>query len=232
MPGWSGVSLRDRFAAILPFPVVIDNDANLGALAEYRWGVAQGVRNVAYLYLGSTGIGAGLVLNGTIYRGEIGSAGEIGHLTIDEDGPRCSCGSYGCLEAVAGMPQLLEHGAALFDGRKLTLDQLVQEAQNNSQAVQELFTTSAKHLGVAVASMLNLYNPGLVVLGGPLAVASNLLLATIRVVAKQRALPITLEHCEIVIGALGTDVVALGAASQIIQNVFSPATFDTLVGQL
>ncbi len=232
MPGWSGVSLRDQFAAVLPFPVVVDNDANLGAIAEYRWGVAQGIRNVAYLYLGSTGIGAGLVLNGAMYRGEIGSAGEIGHLTIDEDGPRCSCGSYGCLEAVAGMPQLLERGAELFGGRKLTLDQLVQEAQNSNQPVQELFTSSAKYLGVAVASMLNLYNPGLVVLGGPLVVASSMLLETIRVVAKQRALPITLEHCEIVIGSLGSHVVALGAASQIIQNVFSPATFDTLVGQL
>jgi predicted NBD/HSP70 family sugar kinase len=232
MPGWNGVCLRDRFSEALPFPVYVDNDANLAALAEYRWGVAQQVRNIAYIYLGVTGIGAGLVLNGSIYRGEIGSAGEIGHFMIDEDGPLCSCGSHGCLEAIAGLPQMLRTAARLGNGQLQTLDQLIEEAHNNNHSIRDLFVKSGTHLGIAVANLLNLYNPGLVVLGGPLAAAQELLLETVRVTARKRALPISLEHCDIVAGKLGTDAVALGAAGQIIQSVFSPAALDTLVGQL
>ncbi len=232
MPGWNGVALRDLFETVLPFPVVVDNDANLGAIAEYRLGAAQGIRNVAYIYLGSAGIGGGLVLNGAIYRGEIGSAGEIGHLTIDEDGPPCTCGSFGCLEAVAGMPTVLRRAAELFGGQRMTLDQLVEEAHSGTEAVQALFVSSAKYVGIAVASLLNVCNPGLVVLGGPFSAAGDLLLETVRSTARKRALPIALKHCEIVAGALGANAVALGAASQIIQMVFSPTTLDTLVGQL
>lgn len=232
MPGWSGVSIRDSFSAALGMPVMADNDANLGALAEYRWGVAQGVRNVAYIYLGTTGIGAGLILNGSVFRGEIGSAGEIGHLTIDEDGPLCSCGSYGCLEAMAGLPTLLRQAAEVKNGQSRALDQLIREAHNGDQAICQLFVTAGMHLGVAVANLLNLYNPGLVVIGGPLAAAGDLLLNTVRSTARKRALSITLEHCDIVTGMLGANAVALGAASQIIQGVFSPPAIDSLVGQL
>lgn len=231
MPGWNGVCLRDHFTETLPFPVYVDNDANLAALAEYRWGVGQQVRNMAYIYLGSTGIGAGLILNGTIYRGEIGSAGEIGHSTIDEDGPLCSCGSYGCLEAMAGLPQILRNAAKLSKEHTHSLEELVAAARTNP-ALRELFVEAGTHLGVAVASLLNLYNPGLVVLGGPLAMAEDLLLETVRSTARKRALPITLEHCDIVTGKLSLQAVALGAAGQIIQSVFSPAVLDTLVGQL
>ena len=230
MPGWSGVSLRDRFRDALHLPVRVDNDANLGALAEHCWGAAQNVRNVAYLYLGTTGIGAGLILEGAIYRGEIGSAGEIGHTTIDEHGPRCSCGSYGCLESLAGLPWILRRAETL-SGKARSLDELIYAVEHGDEAVRAVFVDAARHLGVAVASLLNLYNPGLVVLGGQLAAAGNLLLDTVRTTAQTRALPITLEHCDIVTGTLGDNDVALGAASDIIQQVFSPPTLDSLIGQ-
>lgn len=232
MPGWHGVALREEFSAALPFNVLIDNDANLGALAEYRWGAAQGIRNVAYIYLGTTGIGAGLVLNGAIYRGEIGSAGEIGHLTIDEGGPLCNCGSYGCLEAVAGVPHILRSASALGNREAPTLDDVLSLARDGHREARNLFVTAGTHLGIAIAGLLNLYNPGLVILGGPLATAGDMLLETVRATARRRALSITLEHCEITTSTLGTNAVALGAASQIIQTVFSSPSFDTLVGQL
>lgn len=231
MPGWDGVSLRERFSEALRLPVIVDNDANLAALAEYHGGAAQGVRNAAYIFLGTTGIGAGLVLNGGVYRGDIGSAGEIGHLMIDENGPLCSCGSRGCLEAMAGLPRVLEQAAAFNGGVARTLDQLIAAADRDPR-VRELFASVGNYLGVAVANVLNLYNPGLIVLGGPLAAAGDLLLDTIRSTAHKRALSITLEHCEIVVGTMGAEAVTQGAASQIIQSVFSPATLDTLVGQL
>jgi predicted NBD/HSP70 family sugar kinase len=231
MPGWSGTLLIDRFAEALPYKVVVDNDANLGALAEYHWGAGQGVRDMAYVYLG-TGIGAGLIINGSLYRGAVGSAGEIGHLTIDEDGPRCRCGSYGCLEALAGLPAILAQAATLRRGSQPDLDHLIETAHNEDQAVRDLFLRAGRYLGVALASLLNLFNPGLVVLGGPLARAGDLLLDAARMVAQQRALPITLERCAIVTGALGAHAVAIGAASQIIQGVFSPTSLGTLVEQL
>jgi len=232
MPGWSGTALVERFGAALPFKVIVDNDANLGALAEYHSGAAQGIRNIAYIYLGQTGIGAGLVINGAIYRGDIGSAGEIGHLTIDEDGPQCRCGSFGCLEALAGLPQILAQAKALGKGSQPNLDQLIERAHTGDEAVRDLFARAGRHIGVAIASLLNLFNPGLVVLGGPLAAAGNLLIDPARQTARRRALPITLQHCDIVAGALGSHAVALGAASQIIQGVFSPAALETLVDQL
>jgi predicted NBD/HSP70 family sugar kinase/DNA-binding MarR family transcriptional regulator len=232
MPGWSGTILADRFGAALPFKVIVDNDANLGALAEYHSGAAQGIRNMAYIYLGQTGIGAGLVINGSIYRGDIGSAGEIGHITIDEDGPQCRCGSYGCLEAMAGLPQILSQASALGQGFQPDLDQLIERAHNGDNAIRDLFLNAGRHLGVAIASLLNLFNPGLVVVGGPLAAAGNLLIESARLTARGRALPITLQHCDIVAGSLGSHAVALGAASQIIQGVFSPASLGTLVDQL
>lgn len=232
MPGWNGVVLKERFSAALPYPVIVDNDANLGALAEYRLGIGQGIRNMAYIYLSYTGIGAGLILNGAIYRGDIGSAGEIGHLTIAEDGPRCSCGSYGCLEAMAGVPRLLQQVAALNGAASLTLDELIARAQQGDAVVVQVLAGAGHYLGIAVASLLNLCNPGLVVLGGPLAAAGDALLTAVRTTAERRALPITLQQCRIVAGALGAHAVALGAAGQIVQSVFSPAALETLVEQL
>src|SRR5262245_59460101 len=113
MPGWHNVPLRKLLEDALGMRVFVENDANLGALAEHRWGAARGYDNVAYLYLGSVGIGCGLILDGRLYRGDIGSAGEIGHLMIEEDGPACRCGAYGCLEAIAGIPAILKRAQAI-----------------------------------------------------------------------------------------------------------------------
>ena len=221
MPGWGGVPLREELQHLLQLPVHLDNDANLGALAEQHLGVGQGVQNMAFVLLASTGIGAGLVMGGAIYRGEIGSAGEIGHLTIDEDGPRCRCGSFGCLESMAAIPAILERAAALGIPAS-SFAELLAHAEAGHAAARQLLTTAGGHIGVAIASLLNLYNPGLVVLGGPLAAAGDLLLDAVRLTARERALAIALEHCQVVRGTLGINAVALGAASHVIQAVFRP----------
>ncbi len=185
---------------------------------------------MSYVLLASTGIGAGLISEGSVFRGEIGSAGEIGHLTIDEDGPVCRCGSFGCLESMASLPAILEMaGKQGFENP--TLESLLAAANAGNNTAQHLFTTAGAHIGVAIASLLNLCNPGLVVLGGPLATAGDLLLDAVRHTARQRALAIALEHCEIVQGLLGTDAVALGAASHMIQAAFSPPALDSLLTQ-
>jgi predicted NBD/HSP70 family sugar kinase len=219
MPGWDGVLLPKLLAEQLGLRIFLDNDANLGALAEQRWGAARGWQNLAYIYLGSSGIGSGLILDGRLYRGEIGSAGEIGHITIDENGPACRCGSNGCLEASVGTYALLNEaqraGLAIQ-----SIEQLVAYAQTGNPIATEMITRAGRRLGIAIASVLNLLNPGCVVLGGKLATAGELLLRPLRETLHRRGLSAAAAHVDIQLGTLGDDVVAIGAVSMAIQHAF------------
>lgn len=220
MPGWHGVPLRALLEDALALRVFVENDANLGALAEHHWGVAQGWDNVAYLYLGSAGIGCGLILDGRLFRGDIGSAGEIGHLMVEEGGPRCRCGSYGCLEAVAGLPAVLQRAQALgLPGGQLD-DILALARQGHSQAIA-LLDATGEYLGIAVADMLNMINPGCVVIGGRMAEAGDWLLRALRGTLQRRGLAVAVEHVAIVPGKLGKNVVAIGAVSIVIHHAFN-----------
>jgi predicted NBD/HSP70 family sugar kinase len=220
MPGWHSVPLRTLLEERLGMRVFLENDANLGALAEQRLGAARGWRNVAYVYLGSRGIGSGLLLDGRLFRGDIGSAGEIGHLMMDEDGPVCRCGSIGCLEAIAGTQALLQRArdAGLHTERIATLIELAQ--QGNAQAIA-IIREAGEHLGIAIASMVNMINPGCVVIGGGLAAAGDLLLDPLRSTLRRRGLPVAAEHVALLPGALGDDVVAIGGVTIVIQHAFS-----------
>jgi N-acetylglucosamine repressor len=220
MPGWHDVPLRRRLERALQLPIFVENDANLGALAEHRWGAAQGWRNMAYVYLGSTGIGAGLILDGRLYRGDIGSAGEIGHLMVDEDGPLCHCGSCGCLEAVAGTPALLAQARTL----ELPADHIraiVALACQGEPRAATIIREAGEHLGIAISSLLNMINPGCVVLGGDLTAAGTLLLEPLQAMLRRCGLAAAVEHVEIGLGTLGDDVVAIGAVSLVVQHIFS-----------
>jgi predicted NBD/HSP70 family sugar kinase len=219
MPGWDNVALRQLLEEALGLRVFLENDANLGALAEHRWGAARGHRNVAYIYLGTTGIGSGLILDDRLYRGDVGSAGEIGHLTLDGDGPACRCGSYGCLETLASTQALLECSRSMglwVD----TIEELVVLAHKRDVRAVAVVRQAGEYLGVAVASLLNLLNPARVVLGGTLAEAGDLLLDPLRATLHRRGLTVASEHVDIVAGNLGDDVVAIGAVSIVVQNIF------------
>ncbi len=224
MPGWHDVPLRKLLEDALGLRVFVENDANLGALAEHRWGAAQGWENVAYLYLGSVGIGCGLILDGRLYRGDIGSAGEIGHLMIEEDGPACRCGAYGCLEAIAGIPAILKRAQAIGLPCQQIDDVMRLAGQGNRQAVA-LLESTGEYLGIAIANILNMINPACVVIGGALSEAGELLLKPLRRTLRRRGLAIAVAHVAIVSGALGYEVVAIGAVSIVVQHAFSvPAT--------
>jgi predicted NBD/HSP70 family sugar kinase len=230
MPGWHSVPLRALLEERLGIRVFLENDANLGALAEQRLGAARGWRNVAYVYLGSRGIGSGLLLDGRLFRGDIGSAGEIGHLMMDEDGPVCRCGSIGCLEAIAGTPALLQRArdAGLRAENIATLIDLARES--DAQAVA-IIREAGEHLGIAIASMVNMINPGCVVIGGGLASAGDLLLDALRATLRRRGLPVAAEHVAILPGALGADVVAIGGVTIVIQHAFNaPTTIPRAAG--
>ena len=169
------------------------------------------------------GIGSGLLLDGRLFRGDIGSAGEIGHLMMDEDGPVCRCGSIGCLEAIAGTPALLQRArdAGLRAENIASLIDLARQSDTNAVAI---IREAGEHLGIAIASMVNMINPGCVVIGGGLASAADLLLDPLRATLRRRGLPVAAEHVAILPGALGTDVVAIGGVTIVIQHAFNTPT--------
>jgi predicted NBD/HSP70 family sugar kinase len=189
--------------------VHVDNDANLGALAESVLGAGRDAREIVYLML-SSGIGAGLILGGRLYRGARGTAGEIGHVLVDEQGPMCRCGNRGCLETFAGGGALLEllrrsHG----DG--LSLDGMVGLARNGDPACQRVLADAGRIVGGPVAALCNEFNPELVVVGGRLAAAGELVLGPLRDAVRRYAIPAAAETATIVTSALGDRAELLGA---------------------
>ena len=207
LPEWVGLVPAAALGARLGVPVTVDNDANLGVLAEARWGAAQGEDNVVYLKV-SSGIGAGLLLGGQLYRGQSGTAGEIGHTTIDEDGIVCRCGSRGCLETVASVPVILELLRHSYGD--ITIEQVLAQARQGDTGCRRVIEDVGRHIGAAVANMCNLLNPGLVVVGGALAPAADLLLDPIRYAVRRYAIP-TASGTRVVVSALGPRATALGA---------------------
>jgi predicted NBD/HSP70 family sugar kinase len=215
MPGWQGVQLAEELSARLRAPVVVDNNANLGALAEVQRGAARGCANVAYIRV-SNGVGSGLVLGGQLFRGHVGTAGEIGHVTIDENGPVCRCGNRGCLETFVRAPVLLEmlrasHGA-------MSLREVISRAQQGDAGCRRVLADAGRHIGVAVAGVCNLLNPELVVLGGALAAAEDLLLDPMRDVVERFALPAAAEGVRVVPGQLKERAEILGAVGLAVRH--------------
>jgi len=217
MPGWHDVSLRDLLEEALGLRAIVENDAKLGALAEHRWGAARGCHNVTYLYLGSAGIGCGLILEGRLYCGDVGLAGQIGHLIVEQHGPACRCGSSGCLEAVAGPPALLKRARALGLPCERIEDVIVLARQRNSKAVA-LIEAAGTGLGTLLVTLLRIINPGCIVIGGVLAAAGDLLLHSVQVILEPRGLAPAVSQVAIVPGALGSDVVALGGVAAIVRQ--------------
>lgn len=220
------VPFRDVMAERLGLPVVVDNDANAAMLAEHRFGAARGHDHALLLTLG-TGIGGGIVVDGRLVRGALGSAGELGHIVIDQDGPRCqgNCPSRGCLEAFASgsaigrdaLHAAHEHpagalGQALAAGRGITGALVTELAQAGDPSAVGVLRRVGEHLGVGIASLVNVFNPSVVVIGGGVIAAGELLLEPAREVLLQRALSPSRETASIVPAHFGPEAGMLGAA--------------------
>ena len=177
LPGWVGVNARDAAAQALGRTVVIENDANLGALAEHRRGIGRGLDNLIFVKV-SSGVGAGIIVNGHLFRGSNGTAGEIGHLTLNEQGPICRCGSRGCLEAYAGSGP----AKAMMAGQmpEASLADIVAAAKEGNVSAIRVFEDAGLHLGWGLGALTNLLNPDLIVVGGDMASAGDLLLEPAR----------------------------------------------------
>lgn len=208
LPGWVGVDARAEAAARFGCPVHLDNDANLGALAEHRIGAGAGHDCMVYLKV-SSGVGAGLILDGRLFHGGGGTAGEIGHLTVDSNGPICRCGSRGCLEAYTSVGTV----ADMLSQRhpNASMKQLVAAAHSGDVAVRRAFEDVGSHLGWGVAMLANLINPSSLVIGGDLAQAGDFLLESVRDGVRRHALASVSSTLTLTVSSLGDRSGVMGA---------------------
>jgi predicted NBD/HSP70 family sugar kinase len=217
---WRFVDVRTDLGALLDLPVFLDNDANLGALAEMTWGAGRGVTEAAYIKA-DIGVGAALVLGGHIHRGAAGIAGEIGHSTIDENGPVCRCGNRGCLEGFVGENALLDSLRPRYRP-DLTFEEVVAMAHDGDVVCRRVIADAGRLLGMQVAGLCNLLNPSRVIVGGSLATAGEILLEPIRLSIAQRALPEAAGSVEVVLAELGDRAISLGAVALAMRQAGTP----------
>ncbi len=216
LPDWVGLEVAGEMGRRLGVRVHVDNDANLAALAEFRWGAGRGYDTLVYVKV-SNGIGAGLVVGGRLFRGVGGTAGEIGHTMVDEHGLACRCGSRGCLETVAGARAIVDLLKPSFGG-DLSLDGVLERAELGDPACCRAIAAAGFRLGDCVANVCNLLNPGLIVVGGTLAGAGDILLDPLRTAVARRAIPSAGEDVEIVGGVLGDRAELLGAVALVLHE--------------
>jgi glucokinase-like ROK family protein len=217
LPGWTGTNPREEVQRRLGVPVHVDNDANLGALGEQVWGNGRGERDLAYIKVAG-GVGAGLVISGQIYRGPGGTAGEIGHITLDESGPVCRCGNRGCLETFAAARHVLPLLSSSH-GPDITMPRVVQLAREGDLGCRRVIADIGRHIGSGVASLCNLLNPSRVILGGDLADAGDLVLDPVRDSVARYAVPSAARQVTVVPGSLGGRAEVLGALALVLSEM-------------
>ena len=223
LPGWVGVAAAEEMHRRLDLPILVDNDANLAALAEAAFGAGRDAKDLVYLMI-SSGIGAGLVLNGRLYRGAEGLAGELGHVLVDAEGPVCRCGNRGCLETAASTTALLEllrrsHG-------EITVAEMIAMAKAGDLRARRVIADAGRVVGIAAAGLLNVLNPQRLVIGGDLAPAGDLLLDEVREALRRTALPTAADQATVVAGELGERAEVLGALAGVVGASAQNRTFQ------
>lgn len=226
LPGWRDVPLRAMVEARLGRPVHLDNDANAAAIAEHLWGAGQGIDDMIYVTV-STGIGGGLILGGHLYRGTAETAGEIGHMTIDLNGPRCICGNQGCLEVLASGTAISRQAVAEINaGATSVISRLVggdlsavtarvveDAASQGDELACRIFARAGEFLGIGFANLTNLLAPRMIVVGGGVVQEDSFILEPARRVLRERAFRRPASVVEVVKARLGPDAGLLGAVA-------------------
>lgn len=220
MPGWTGLHPGEIIGAAIGCTVLVDNDANLAALAEFTEGAGQGHRHGLFVKV-SSGIGAGLIVDGRIYRGVAGMAGELGHISIDDHGPLCRCGNRGCLQTFAGAKVLIGQ-VAESHGIDLGLGDLIDGALAGDPAYQRVIHDAGLAIGSAIAIAANLFNPGLVVIGGELIRAGELLLDPVRSAVQRHAIPRVASDLVVTGASLGPRAALKGALALALSEAVRP----------
>ena len=228
LPHWHDVQLGDILTEKLGIVTYIINDANAAAVGEHRFGVGKGFTNMIYLTV-STGIGGGIIVDGELYSGTDGCAGELGHMTVEVDGPRCHCGNFGCLEALAsGWAVVIEAVKRINQGEKssiieladgrledITAEKIAMAARRGDRLAADIVREAANYLGVGLANLVNIFNPELIVIGGGLSKMGDMLLKPARKVVKERAFKLPTRTVRIVRARLGSNAGIIGAAAYV-----------------
>lgn len=227
MPGWDGFPVPEWLGERFGAPVLVDNDVNIMALGEH-WAARPEADHLIFVKIG-TGIGCGIISDRHLHRGAQGAAGDIGHIQVASAVDTvCRCGNLGCLEAVASgaavSARLSAAGVEAFDSRDVV--RLVRSG--NTQAVQ-LIRQSGREVGDVLASIVNFFNPSVIVVGGDIAEAGEQILAGLREVIYSRSLPLATQHLTITASELGDRAGVIGAAVMVIEHVLAPGTVDQAV---
>lgn len=212
LPGWHDVPLRDRVAAAIGFPVLLENDANAAAFGEYWRGAGEGCASMVLLTLG-TGVGGGLVLGGELWRGADGMAGEIGHITVEPGGRTCRCGNAGCLETYASATGIVDTYRELSAiEESVTAEEVHRRAHEGDANARQSYREAGRSLGLAFASLVNLLNPERIVIGGGVLPAWDLFMPAAEHEMRRRAFAAPASSVRIAPAALGDLAGVTGAA--------------------
>jgi glucokinase len=226
MPGWADVPLVEKARERYQVQAFLLNDASAAALGEHRYGAGRGVNNLVLFTLG-TGIGGGVIADGELYLGAIGSAAEIGHMTIDADGPECGCGNKGCLETLASGTAVTKDAVRRIscgektsimdtvggDVDKITAETVAAAARNGDELALEVLNKAGYYLGIGMINMVNIFNPDIIVLGGGMAELGDLFIGQGRKMVAERAWPMSARSVRIVTAQLGNEAGVYGAAA-------------------
>lgn len=237
LPGWEGISLKKVFGEAFGVPVYVDNDATAAALGELMFGAGKGVTDFVYFTI-STGIGGGIIMNGKVYRGYGENAGEFGHMKVRPDGPLCTCGDHGCLESLASGTSIARIAQErLSDSTNTIIKSWINSEDDISAAIVaraaaqgdgfagNIWNEATYDLGIGIANVVNCLNPRLVIIGGGVAKAGNILFEPVRRIVSERAMKPLAKDVEIVpaangdlVGLMGAAAVALDGINAITQN--------------
>jgi glucokinase-like ROK family protein len=232
---WKDLPIKSILEEELNFPVVVDNDARAMVLGEYWFGAGRGVKNLVLINV-CEGIGSGMIINGNLYYGASGIAGEIGHTSIDYNGPKCGCGNYGCLETFVSDSAIttrarraIEEGVQtvitrLIDGKleKITDEVVCQAAKKGDGLSLKLLKNAGEYLGVGIANVVNIFDPEIILIGGRMIQTSRIIFEWAKRVAMERVLEIRGKSVAIIPFLLGKDVGTIGAATLITKDIFYP----------
>jgi glucokinase len=244
LPGWNGVPLRDIFSEQFRVPIFVENDANAAALGEYMFGAGRGSHEVVYLTI-STGIGGGVISDGKLLTGISGTAGELGHITIDWHGERCNCGNVGCLERItSGTAIARKANGAIAEGKGdelLAFARAHRQAAGNPTAItdvtastvalaaeagiplaRDIIATAAEALGIGLVTIIHIFNPEIIILGGGVTQMGPMLLDPATQIVQERTMRVPREAVRIVLAALGPNVGLVGAGALIYYQIQYP----------
>jgi len=231
--GWRNTSLGKILKKEFHIPVFVDNNVNTMALAEFEFGKGQGVKNFVFINVG-IGIGAGVVINGKLFHGESNCTGEIGHTTVDYNGPKCSCGNNGCLEVMASGPAIakraikaikegeksLIYKLANYDLSQISAEIVATAANQGDKLGRSIMEETGEYLGTGVANIINLFNPELVIVGGGVARAGDLIFEPLKKAVQKRAFSVSAKVAKIIPVSLGKDCTVIGAAALMLKEMF------------